>query len=277
MRCVSALLITLLLLPLAVRAQEGNRRADPRGMTVEARFPAPAGYARVDVPASSFAAYLRRLPLKVQGAEVRLFDGRVKPNPGVYAAVVDLPIGRRDLQQCADAIIRLRAEYLLARGRFGDIRFHFTNGFLADYGRWRKGERIRVRGNDVRWERLAEPGDDARSWWRFLETVFAYAGTTSLAGELHNAAAADLNIGDIFIQAGHPGHAVIVVDVAVNLQDGRKVFLLAQSYMPAQEIQVLQNPNDSRLSPWYAAAFGAVLRTPEWTFKACDRKKFREE
>jgi len=192
----------------------------------------------------------------------------------VYAAVVDLPIGGRDLHQCADAVIRLRAEYLFSRGRRDDIRFRFSSGFLAEYSRWRRGERIAVSGNAARWVPSGRPGDGPRSFWRYLETVFAYAGTASLAGELACPAAPGPEIGDVFIQGGHPGHAVIVVDAAVDRRDGRRVFLLAQSYMPAQEIQVLANPGDSELSPWYGAEFGATLVTPEWTFRAGDRMRF---
>jgi len=270
-------ILSMLLLALAIHAQETDPRFDPLGMTLENRIRPPAGYARDTVAIDSFAAYLRRLPLKPHGAVVKLFDGRVKPNPGVYVAVVDLPIGRRDLHQCADAVIRLRAEYLFARGRYNDIHFRFTSGFLAEYGRWRSGERITVSGNDARWEQAARPGDSYQNFWRYLETVFAFAGTASLARELNIVSREDLDIGDVFIQPGHPGHAVIVVDAAVSRQSGRNVFLLAQSYMPAQEIQVLANPNDVKLSPWYAADFGAMLRTPEWTFKAGDLKRFREE
>jgi hypothetical protein len=250
---------------------------DPRGVTIGTRFPAPTGYSKIPASADSFAAYLRRLPLKPQGTAVKLFDGRVKPNPGVYLAVVDLPIGTRDLHQCADAVIRLRAEYLFARGRYDDIHFRFTSGFQAEYGRWRSGERIAVSGNRARWEQTAQPGDSRQNFWRYLETVFAYAGTASLARELQTVPQGNLEIGDIFIQPGHPGHAVIVVDTAVSRQSGRKIFLLAQSYMPAQEIQVLANPGDPHLSPWYAADFKAELPTPEWTFKAGDLKRFREE
>ncbi|MBE0665845.1 MAG: hypothetical protein IH584_08455, partial [Candidatus Aminicenantes bacterium] len=132
---------------------------DPRGMTIQTRFSAPAGYARNEAPAGTFAAYLQCLPLKPHGALVKLFDGRVKPNPGVYVAVVDLPIGpveagqygRRDLHQCADALIRLRAEFLFNQGRHDDIRFGFTSGFPAEYSRWRRGERISVRNNAAVW------------------------------------------------------------------------------------------------------------------------------
>ena len=51
-----------------------------------------------------------------------------------------------------------------------------------------------------------------------------------------------LQPGDVFIKGGSPGHAVIVVDVAIYTQTGKKVFLLAQSYMPAQQIHILVNP-----------------------------------
>jgi hypothetical protein len=46
--------------------------------------------------------------------------------------------------------------------------------------------------------------------------------------------------------------------------------------MPAQEIQVLQNPGDAALSPWYAAGFGGTLVTPEWTFSKADLKRFKD-
>ena len=61
-----------------------------------------------------------------------------------------------------------------------------------------------------------------------------------------------MRIGDVFIIGGSPGHAVIVVDMAVNPETHEKVFLLAQSYMPAQQIQLLKNNNDPDLSPWYS-------------------------
>lgn len=265
-------LLSLILFPASPR--EAPDTVDPPGMTVEARFAPPAGYEREAVAADSFAAYLRHLPLKPHGSEVRLYDGRIKPSSGIYAAVVDLPIGTRDLHQCADAVIRLRADYLFSRQRYDDIRFRFSSGFVAEYSRWRRGERIAVSGNAARWQPGARPGVDARSYWRYLETVFAYAGTASLARELQAVPGDDPRIGDIFIQPGHPGHAVIVVDRAVDRDRGRAVFLLAQSYMPAQEIQVLQNPGAAVLSPWYAAGFGGTLVTPEWTFHAGDCMRF---
>ena len=81
-------------------------------------------------------------------------------------------------------------------------------------------------------------------------------------------------VGDVFIQGGSPGHAVLVVDVAEDPRTGRGVFLLVQSYMPAQEIHILKNPTDLNLSPWHETGFGETLRTPEWLFRRSDLKRF---
>jgi len=51
------------------------------------------------------------------------------------------------------------------------------------------------------------------------------------------------------------------------------VFLLAQSYMPAQEIHALRGPAGSS-DPWYGASDGGPLVTPEWTFRREDLRRF---
>ena len=63
-----------------------------------------------------------------------------------------------------------------------------------------------------------------------------------------------------------------VVDVAANAV-GERVFLLAQSYMPAQDIHVLRNPA-SRHSPWYVARAKGELITPEWISRYEFLKRF---
>jgi hypothetical protein len=49
--------------------------------------------------------------------------------------------------------------------------------------------------------------------------------------------------------------------------------MLAQSYMPAQETQVLVNPDNTSLSPWYQLKDGKI-NTPEWDFNTSDLKHF---
>src|SRR5690606_29137865 len=101
-----------------------------------------------------------------------------------------------------------------------------------------------------------------------------YAGTLSLDKELHAKSIDEMQIGDVFIHGGSPGHAVIVVDMAVNKTTNEKIFILAQSYMPAQETQILFNFNNKEISPWYSIDFGETLKTPEWTFEKTDLKSF---
>jgi hypothetical protein len=84
----------------------------------------------------------------------------------------------------------------------------------------------------------------------------------------------DIKAGDVFIRGGTPGHAVIVLDVAINRESGKKIFLLAQSYMPAQEIHILNNPNREDLSPWYEEDFGDELITPQYTFTNNELMRF---
>ena len=64
------------------------------------------------------------------------------------------------------------------------------------------------------------------------------------------------------------------IDVSINKETNEKLFLLAQSYMPAQETQILKNPSDPDISPWYNADFNGELILPEWVFKASDLKRF---
>lgn len=249
---------------------------DPEGITIQTRILTPSGFERIAEPENSFATYLRQLPLKPMDAKVKYFNGRVKENHQVYDAVVDLDIGKRDLHQCADAVMRLRAEYLYGQKKYDQIHFNFTNGFRVDYSEWMKGNRIVVKGNTTYWSPSARPSNTYNDFWKYLEIIFSYAGTLSLDKELHPVEISALQIGDVFIQGGSPGHAVIVVDIAVNPQTGEKLFLLAQSYMPAQEIQILKNLNNKKLSPWYSDDFGNILKTPEWTFYKDNLKRFRE-
>jgi hypothetical protein len=243
--------------------------------TVETDIPPPEGYERVEVTAESFAYWLRHLPIKKEDTPVYLYDGRKKGNQDAHCAVVDIDTGTRDLQQCADAVIRLRGEYLYSRGQYSAIHFNFTSGDKASFTQWAAGYRPEVNGNKVQWVKKSDQDSSYMNFRRYLTTVSVYAGTYSLNKELKpRRNSHEMQIGDVFIAGGFPGHAVIVVDMAENKENGEKVFLLAQSFMPAQDIHVLKNPNNAGLSPWYALDFGRTLRTPEWRFKDKDVRYF---
>ncbi|MCK5824447.1 MAG: DUF4846 domain-containing protein [Ichthyobacteriaceae bacterium] len=253
---------------------EKQNYINPLGATVETRFSLPQNFKRINVKDNSFEQYLRTLPLKPDGADVIYYDGNVKENYGVYTAVVDLEIGKRDLHQCADAVMRLRAEYLWNREQYDDIHFNFTNGMKVDYSNWMNGERINIVGNKTNWYNATSPSNEYKDFWKYMEIIFSYAGTYSLSKELKPTSTSNISIGDVFIQGGFPGHAIIVVDMAENKKTHKKVFMLAQSYMPAQDLQILVNPNSDNNSPWYSDDFGDLLETPEWNFNKEDLKRF---
>lgn len=240
--------------------------------TISSRFATPSGYARPTLKATSFASYLRTHTLKPEGTPVRLYDGTIHPYAS-HLAVLDVSVGKRDLQQCADAVMRLRAEYLYKNKLYDQIQFHFTNGFLADYKKYRSGYKISVQGNTVSWIKTNKDQTTREAFDTYLQQVFIYAGTLSLSKELKAKNVTQLEIGDVFIQGGSPGHSIIVVDLCKNAEGKTKV-MLAQSYMPAQSIHILQNPEDPS-SPWFEIdSEKEYLVTPDWTFKLTDLKSF---
>lgn len=239
------------------------RTASETPRTLGAAFAPPPGFARVAVTSGSFADWLRGLPLKPDGAPVLLYSGAEKPRQDVHAAVIDIDVGSRDLQQCADAVMRLRAEWLFGENRAGDIAFDVTEGGRVPFSRWANGERVSPNGKV--WKKSAAPDASYESFRRYMDFIFAYAGTASLEKELRPVEAADIEAGDVFIKGGFPGHAVLVADVVRHATTRAPRFLLVQSYMPAQQVHVLKNLANGDGSPWYAPPIGDLV-TPEWTF-----------
>jgi len=238
------------------------------------RIAVPVGFERVEVVSGSFGEWLRNLPLKPGRPMVHLYDGSLKINQGAHFAVIEIDVGTRDLQQCADAVMRLRAEYLYSRKMFDELSFNFTSGFPCAFEKWAQGFRPVVKGNDVSWSKSASPSSGYESFRSYMNSVFMYAGTYSLSQSMESQPLDDIQAGDVFIKGGFPGHAVIVLDVARNKVTNERIFLLAQSYMPAQEIHVLQNFSSPDRSPWYTNRFTGNLQTPEWTFEQGSLKGF---
>ena len=230
-------------------APDGNQFINPDGMTIKSRILLPKGFKRPAYRVEEFGNFLENLPLYPIDQEVHYYDGKIKPRNNIYNSVVKLDIGKRDLHQCADAVMRLRADYLYQQKQYKDIKFNFlSDSKPRAYTNYAKGD-------------YSYP-----TYWKYLEYVFAYANTASLHDELPNVKTTqEVKIGDAFIQKGSPiGHAIIVVDLAKD-STGKTIVLLAQSYMPAQEIQILNNWNNSTLSPWYDIDQD-IIKTPEWTF-----------
>lgn len=207
----------------------------------------PSGFGRVALNPESFSNWLRNRGLK-KDKTVYLYDGRKKPNQSAQYAVLDISIGDKDLQQCADAVMRLRAEYFYELGKLDQIEFFNGKREKLNYQKW-----------------LGNKRNSRKDFMKYMEYVFSYCGTASLPYSVKNKALHQIQIGDILLKPGSPGHTVMVMDMAKK-QNGKKVYLLAQSYMPAQSIHILNNPMNREISPWYELNENPVINTPEWTF-----------
>ena len=238
-------------------------------------IPLPLGFYRIRLQTGSFGEWLRTIKLK-KNSTVYLYNGKPKEWQGAQFAVLDIPIGDKDLQQCADAVMRLRAEWFFQKEMDDSISFHAGSGIEISFERWLKGERYKTSGDKlVAWQTNHRGTNRRMEFQNYLEIVFTYCGTYSLAGELKQArTVSGVMPGDVLIKPGSPGHAMIVVDVAGN-DKGEKIFMLAQSYMPAQDIHIVKNPRDQALSPWYDATNAGDIVTPEWTFHANQLKAWQ--
>ncbi|MBC8986821.1 DUF4846 domain-containing protein [Pedobacter sp. N36a] len=244
-------IITFLLIP-AFAQQVGN-------------IPGPANFKRLKSGSGSFPYWLQHLKLK-KDHTVYLYNGQKKRNLQAQYAVLEISIGKKDLLQCADAVIRLYAEWQYANKQYAKIMFLTADDTPMDYASWRKGYRFVPQGEKLKKVKSKGVSDQRADFDDYLQTVFTYAGTLSLSKQLKRVSSADdILPGDVFLQGGSPGHTVIVMDLAIS-NAGERRFLLAQSYMPAQNIHILRNPRS--LSPWYSNKFRGELVTPEWVFKA---------
>jgi len=242
--------------------------------TIADRFAAPAGFTRVAVAPASFGDWLRHLPLKPAESGVLLHDGRPVVDHGTVAAVVDIDVGRSDLQQCADAVMRLRAEYLFSRRLTGLIGFELYSGERYRFEAYAEGQTPVPAGERIAWENGPPQDRSHASLRRWLDIVYGFASTRSLAHELRPVARlSDVALGDVFVHPGAPGHAVIIVDLAVD-PAGRAVALLAQSSTPARDIHILRNILEPGLGPWFRLVDGRPFATPGRVFAPDELKRF---
>ena len=270
MRCLLLVFFAILLLQSCRPAS--NKYIDSKGGNIETRILLPEGYSRIVCGDSTFSAYVRHLPLLPNGTKVHYFDGSVKDKSGVYVAVIDMETGKKDLQQCADVAIHVRADYLYKSNKHDKIKFNFTSGFEAPYSKWMEGYRVSLKGNKAEWVKVAAPGDNEQIFRSYMDVIYSYCGSLSLSRELKKIRFDEIQPGDILIKGGSPGHVELVTDMAID-KHGNKIYMLAQGYMPSQQMQLLANPMNLSISPWYELKSGAI-RTPECVFNSDQFMRF---
>ena len=230
-------------------AEQKQDYINESGTCLKERITVPVGFTRIQYKKTSFGAFLENYPLCEDGQPVLLYNGNEKTNQNAHVAVFDMDVTEGDLQQCADSVIRMYAEYFYEQKQYDKMKFHFVNGFSCDFDKWSKGMRVKINGNETSWYQGANADDSTETLEKYLRTVFSYASTLSMEQESKPIKTSEIQVGDLFIRGGSPGHVVMVVDVCKN-EKGEKAFLLAQGYMPAQQFHVLKNPKHED-NPWY--------------------------
>ena len=247
---------------------------NPLGKTLVKRILTPDGYKRIKAKKGSFSEFLRNYKLKPDGSPVLLYNGNEKGNQSAHIAVFKLPIENEDLQQCADSIMRVYGEYYYKNKAYNKITFPLGNRFVADFDKWRRGYAISINGNSISWVTSSKNNSSYDSFKRFMRIVFAYSGTLNMDNASKKIKLSEARAGDIFIRGGSPGHVVMIADICKNAE-GKKAYLLAQGYMPAQEFQVLKNPLHEE-NPWYYEdEIKYPLKTPEYSFEEGSLRRYR--
>lgn len=249
---------------------------NPNLSTIKSRFEAPKGFVWESHSENSFQNYLVNFRLKPIGFPLRDYKNVPLQKQYHYEAILDIDVGSKDLQQCADAWIRLYSEYLWKEKRFDEIDFEFTSGQKLSWNQYKNGVRTTEVGDSVRFHQSAKYEDGYSHFRRYLDLVFQYAGTISLNREsVVIDKNSEIQVGDLIIKPGSPGHTVFIVGSAKN-KYGKRLFLLAESFMPAQDIHILKNPNNSKISPWYELNINEPhLITAKYIFKPVSIKRFK--
>lgn len=243
--------------------------------TIKERFSAPENYIWIDEKPDSFGYFIEHFKLKKYGSPILKYDGTEIATQNLHEAVFNIDTGTKDLQQCADAVIRLRAEYLFKTKKFGEIKFHFTSGDLMKWNDYKSGIRPIINGNSVTFRKTETFDDSYESFRKYMDLIFNYSGTISVNKETKPVTQnSDLKTGDILITPGSPGHVVFIAGVSED-KNGKKLFLLGEGFTPAQSIHILKNPFNKSISPWYELDVNAAeTKTARYLFSPTNFRRY---
>ena len=241
--------------------------SNPPPKTFDDYLPQPAIGPSKKFDEQSWQYFLQHLPVK-KGVVVD-YKGDAVANQLKQDGIIQFDVGTSDLQQCADALMRIRAEYLFGQKRYNEIAFHFVDGTYYTYEAYCKGMRI-VPGKKISFIPLDPCSKTHETLRKYLNVLYTFASTISLAKELKKTD--DFAVGTVIIYPGSPGHCFIITDEATD-DSGEKVFKLVEGYSPAQSIYVLSNLEEPGINPWYHLHKG-IIRTASCEFRSYQLGQF---
>ncbi|MCD9584888.1 DUF4846 domain-containing protein [Tenacibaculum maritimum] len=237
-----------------------------KGMTIKNRVKPPYGYKRVSYEAGTFESFIQNYTLKEYGSSIINYDKTKYFYQIGHIGILTLSVPENGLQQCADALIRLRAEYLWKTNQKEKIGFEFTSGHYCSWKKYAAGYRPKIEGNKVTFYKIAKANYTKTAFYKYLNLIYMYSGTLSLYNELPKVVREeDLQLGDMLVKPGTPGHILMLVDEVIN-KKGEKLFVLAQGNIPAQSVHLLKNFNNASLTPWYSLKKNALIQVPGYSF-----------
>lgn len=235
-----------------------SQKPDPITQLVNVITP-KANYLRLTAMPGTFGEWVQHLPLKAGNPPVLTDDGIEAPNQFKHAAVVNIDAGKNNLQLSANAILRLRAEYLFSKDWLWQINFPTKSGTKVDFRSWVKEKKL---------------SPDHKALIEYLQELFPQTDATTLASMLKPVKdIRDMEPGDIMLKRDQPEFAVLVLDVVQDPATNARYFLLGTSHYPAQDFYVIINPSTTPITPWYPQA-NKESGMPEGVFKAENLMRF---
>jgi len=246
-----------------------------KGTTVTSRVLLPKEFKRAIYSENSFSRYIQNYNLKPFGSQVINYDGNPYYYQKGHVGVLEIPVPPNGLQQCADALIRMRAEYLWETNQKDKIGFNFTSGHYCSWKKYAEGYRPKIKGSKVTFHKTHSANASKENFYNYLNLIFMYSGTQSLYSELPKINSINkVQVGDMLIYPGSPGHVIMVVDKATN-SEGENLFIFAQGNTPAQSVHIIKNPSDISISPWFEIEMGQLVEIPTYYFNEAKFIRFK--
>lgn len=188
----------------------------------------PAGYKRIKYQNNSFSDWIQKLPIK-NSNKIKKYDGTNIASFYSILAVIDKPIlFNADLEQCADYCMRFWVDFHSEKQISDKL-------FLYNYS----GDKYHFKKSN-------------KSIINFLKYCMIYTNSHSLKMGCKKINTDQLVPGDMIVQndTGGIGHVSMIMDVCQN-KNGKKLFLIGYSFMPAQEFHIEKALSEYGKSGWF--------------------------